>query len=325
MKPMSILIALIALLITASPSFADIHGSDDWGGYGSGNGQFNRPRFISGTGDFYYGYIYVTDTDNNRVQYFTADGSFLGKWGSRGYGNGRFAWPAGIAADASYLRVYVADCANHRVQYFTHTGSFLGKWGTRGSGKGQFEYPMGVAIDRPSYNVYVCDRGNHRVQYFSSTGSYLGEWGGYGTRDGQFDQPYGIAVSYGGKIYVADTFNHRVQYFTSTGSFLGKWGSRGSADGQFDRPSGIALEWGSVFVTDYGNDRVQGFRATVRSSRNGVRPARAAGSSMVRSAYSHKRIHGIVTPIYTLWTGTTTAYNGSGGLTPALRRRRWAA
>jgi DNA-binding beta-propeller fold protein YncE len=51
------------------------------------------------------------------VQYFNANGSFLGKWGSQGTGDGQFDLPAGVAVDGSG-NVFVADSDNHRIQKF---------------------------------------------------------------------------------------------------------------------------------------------------------------------------------------------------------------
>jgi DNA-binding beta-propeller fold protein YncE len=42
--------------------------------------------------------------------------------------------------------------------------------------------------------------------------------------------------------------------------FMGMWGSQGSGDGQFATPDGIAVDVdGSVYVTEYVNDRIQKF------------------------------------------------------------------
>ena len=73
--------------------------------------------------------MYVTDTDNDRIQVFDAAGNFLRKWSVRD--------PSGIALDASGA-VYVADERNARIQVFDAQGNFLREWGEFGSGDGQF-------------------------------------------------------------------------------------------------------------------------------------------------------------------------------------------
>jgi hypothetical protein len=55
-------------------------------------------------------------------------GTFLGKWGSYGSGDGQFDYPYGVAV-APDGTVYVADSGNHRIQRFSATGAFLGKVG----------------------------------------------------------------------------------------------------------------------------------------------------------------------------------------------------
>ena len=62
------------------------------------------------------GYIFVSDSGNNRVQMFTSDGQYvrhLGKWGSN---MGEFKGIEGIAVNSQLGQVLVADRENHRVQ-----------------------------------------------------------------------------------------------------------------------------------------------------------------------------------------------------------------
>lgn len=64
------------------------------------------------------GNVYVAEWGNNRIQKFTADGTFITKWGSHGTANGQFNDPTGIAVDSSG-NVYVADYDNYRIQVFS--------------------------------------------------------------------------------------------------------------------------------------------------------------------------------------------------------------
>ena len=77
--------------------------------------------------------MYVADTDNNRIQVFSSNGTFISKWGRYGgaAGNGTLGAPAGIAIDLEG-NVYVADTANHRIQVFSSNGTFISKLGTYG-------------------------------------------------------------------------------------------------------------------------------------------------------------------------------------------------
>ena len=64
-----------------------------WGSKGTGNDQFQRPHDVAFDSK---GFVYVTDRENNNVQKFTHNGTFVKAWGSRGSGNGQFVIPYSI-------------------------------------------------------------------------------------------------------------------------------------------------------------------------------------------------------------------------------------
>lgn len=67
---------------------------------------------VDGDGD-----VYVTDTYNNVVKTFSAQGDLLATWGTEGTGPGQLGYPLGIAvAENGYA--YVADFLSHRVNYY---------------------------------------------------------------------------------------------------------------------------------------------------------------------------------------------------------------
>jgi hypothetical protein len=255
----------------------------EFGYYGDDDGQFHLPEDVVVGPD---AVIYVADTGNHRIQYFDADGNFLGQFGSYGDAilsqgdsaeDARFKSPSGVATSAWHL--------------------------TQGLTNG----PQG-----DYYFLYVADTGNHRIQRFKIEKSgfgfdengngeplYDGEWGYYGDEDGQFNSPEGIDVdpiqtpqdlegtsgvyctieNWEAHVYVADTGNHRVQFFTLDGTFVGQFGQYGDGEAEFRVPQdvgvGIRLEGGlggegsmvqtcaprlvDVYVADTGNHRVQYF------------------------------------------------------------------
>ena len=73
--------------------------------------------------------MYVADYDNNRIQKFNSNGTFITKWGSNGSADGQFNDPQGVAVDSSG-NVYVADYYNNRIQKFNSNGTFITKWGS---------------------------------------------------------------------------------------------------------------------------------------------------------------------------------------------------
>ena len=85
-----------------------------WGSEGSKIAEFNYPHSIVVDPT---GHVYVTDENNNRVQEFDSNGTFIRKWGSNGSSEGQFLKPEGIDLDSSG-NVYVADTGNSRIQKF---------------------------------------------------------------------------------------------------------------------------------------------------------------------------------------------------------------
>ena len=65
------------------------------------------------------GNVYVTDTFNDRVEIFDADGGFIRTFGSAGDGPGHFQRPKGIAIDPDG-HIWVVDAAQDRVLSLIH-------------------------------------------------------------------------------------------------------------------------------------------------------------------------------------------------------------
>jgi DNA-binding beta-propeller fold protein YncE len=65
-----------------------------------------------------HGDVYVADSFNYRIQKFDTNGAFLMMWGSFGYNDGQFSYPAGIAIDR-FGDIYITDIFQNNVQIFT--------------------------------------------------------------------------------------------------------------------------------------------------------------------------------------------------------------
>ncbi len=222
-----------------------------WGGPGSGDGQFNNPAGIAVDPS---GFVYVADMNNHRVQKFTDMGAYVSQWTD----NGGYVSPVGIALDGSG-NVWVADLGGN-VWETTNMGTPITQWGTAGNG------PIGITLD-PSNDVYVAFRLSNQVIKYAGDGTTLGSWGASspaaGSADGSFNNPHGLVVNPSGDVAVADLGNDRLQVFDPSGAFLLKWGAPGYGTGQMEQPNFIAVDpAGNFYVTDNTNDNVSVFTGT---------------------------------------------------------------
>jgi DNA-binding beta-propeller fold protein YncE len=125
-------------------------------------GDFGAPQGVALDKD---GNVYVTDTLNNRVEIFDADGNFISLFGKHGDGPGYFARPKGIAVDGDG-HIWVADEMADRLQVFNREGHLLTYVGIgHGEMPGQFKALVGVAIDKQN-RVFTTEQYPGRLQMF---------------------------------------------------------------------------------------------------------------------------------------------------------------
>lgn len=125
-------------------------------------GDFAAPQGVAVDKD---GNVYVTDTLNDRVEIFDADGNFISTFGKNGDGPGYFARPKGIAVDCDG-HIWVADQMQDRLQVFNREGQLLTYIGYgHGNLPGQFKALVGVAIDKQN-RVFTTEQYPGRMQMF---------------------------------------------------------------------------------------------------------------------------------------------------------------
>ena len=219
-----------------------------FGGEGSSAGMFDLPWGVAVNER---NEIAVTDGDNNRVQIFSSDGTYLRSFGSMGDQEGEFNEPTGIA----YLNngnTVVADSENNRLQIFTEQGEYLTQIGGEGNLDHQFNYPWGLSVDSDG-NIIVADSNNKLIKIFTPSGQFLRKFGG---EDLLVDPCHCIRKDQ--YFIVSDWGDHSIKVFNTDGDFLYKFGNEGEGDGEFYGPKYLSVDKaGHLMVCDSANDRVQ--------------------------------------------------------------------
>jgi streptogramin lyase len=263
--------------------------TSSFGALGSGAGQLSGPQ---GEAVDSNGNVWVADSQNNRVDEFTAAGEFklAFGWGVKdgkakaetctsttgckpgltGSGNGEFGSGdfyglkiGGVAISGS--DVWVVDGGNDRIEEFTTGGAYVTKIGV-------LVGPEGIATT-PNGNVWVSSYGYGALQEFAPSGS---EVHGYTLT---YQGPRGLSVDPQGNLWVAEPRYNRLAKYSPEGTFelyLG-WhvnkngaeqletctsecqeGTAGGGEGQFSAPGYVASDAaGNLWVDDLGDDRVQ--------------------------------------------------------------------
>src|ERR671912_38704 len=262
-----VIYGILSILIYSISFYGNIFGETNtidyqflykFGGKGSEDGQLISPHSIDIDKD---GYVYVTDTGNDRIQKYSPDGKFILKWGNEDTGGrGAERTPHQLTVDYNGY-VYLTDTNGHQILKFDENGKFIQSYGSKGSTEGKFLEPHGIVFDSNN-TMYVTDMKNSRVQVFDKDFNFIRQWGSFGTGPGQFSGTI-PGIDYYEKedlVFVADKRSTNFQVFDENGKSISKYGSKGKQDGQFNRPEDIAIDpEGKVFVADTGNSRIQVF------------------------------------------------------------------
>ncbi|KAF0208802.1 MAG: NHL repeat containing [Actinobacteria bacterium] len=121
-------------------------------------------RMLEAPGGFYYpngvavaknGDIFVSDSNNRRVQVFDKAGAFK-------YIISTSGTPRGVVIDKEQ-RLYVVDAFAHTIDIYNLQGKRIAGFGGNGVELGKFQYPTDIAIDKRG-RLFISDRENNQVQ-----------------------------------------------------------------------------------------------------------------------------------------------------------------
>lgn len=122
-----------------------------WGVRGKGNGEFHLPHSIVLDSK---GRVLVGDRENNRIQVFDAEGTFLEAWPG-------FA-PFGMEFD-SQGTLFVADGRANAILQVDSSGRVIGSFGRKGDGPGEFRLPHMLAADADGH-LFIAEVDGKRLQ-----------------------------------------------------------------------------------------------------------------------------------------------------------------
>ncbi len=174
-------------------------------------GELKNPKAI------YVGatYIYVADTENNRVEILDLEGNGVRDFGYRGLVPGTFITPEGITKSGE--KIIVSDSSTHRVSIFDEHGIFekyMAHEDLSIENKVYLKAPEDIFTDENG-NTYVLDTGNERVQVFDAEYNLILLFGEKGDGNTQFNGIKDIWVT-DKNIYIADSNNKSIKIFDKT-------------------------------------------------------------------------------------------------------------
>jgi len=226
-----LLVIILLLSYTCKNEDGDDENNGDitiqrFGGPGTENGKFgNSPRGITIGTD---GHVYVSDTANNRVQKFTANGVYERKWNC--------SQPYGLVVNMDW--VYVCSVPS-KIEIFLLDGTPYDSWNIPDINDRSGGMAV-VDIDVDANGMfYILDNIDRAVKKFNSSGVFMGSFR-VDTVDNLTWGPLGIAVV-SDQVFVTDAANHKVNVWNVNGTFIRSIGSQGSQNGQFYAPTGIAV------------------------------------------------------------------------------------
>jgi tripartite motif-containing protein 71 len=188
-----------------------------WGGYGTGEGQFNTPGGLAIVNNE----VFVADSNNNRIQVFsTVDAKFIRQWGVFGTDDGGLCQVKQVVPVSTDGPVYVVD--THKMQKFDRQGNFICKWPKRRLTRTD-DISVAVGADE---TVFVADSRYHDIEVFSPTGRWIRQWNIAGMRSpkNRFNRCRIVIVL--DLLFVSDFFNQCIHVYRQDGQLIHKWNLR---------------------------------------------------------------------------------------------------
>jgi hypothetical protein len=241
---------------------------------GNRNDQFSNPVFVAFVSIPQKRGLYVSDSQNNRIQYYNRISRGKYEYGVTISIPGKYK-PCGISINNHIIAVAVVKSKSQSQIniYETVTNRYIKSVGSTMNMRiiESILLPINTNDNNHDQYVIVADKGNDRILIISiendSIMHSLGSTKGDG--DDQFNHPSDIAIdtTYDPNILaVSDYYNHSIKYYSLLNyQYITRMGTgkRGLRLGEFSRPIGIDISDKYMVVSEgggIGNKRIQLFR-----------------------------------------------------------------
>lgn len=238
---------------------------DSFGTGGTGPLEFANPYGVAIAVDPHLGeLLYVSDSNNNRVQVLELDGTFVAEVGSFGDfddpGTTTFSRRVAVGPTGD---IWISDLWGTRVVRWERTATdwvFDAQFGTAQQTEtdAALNSPHGMTFTAAG-DLVVADRVHHRLLTYNPQGELVDVCGERGFDPTHFNWPRDVAVDTAtGQRWVADTNQDRLHIVPADCSFGVFIGSTGGDLGEFLKPGGIAIRDTDriAFVADSQNHRL---------------------------------------------------------------------
>ncbi|CAF1394786.1 unnamed protein product [Rotaria magnacalcarata] len=260
-------------LFSAGSSYATTVAGQANGQWGTNSYYLNQaPYAITDSS----GNLYVSDMQNNRVQYFaygTLTGVTVAGAGGSGSSMNQLNNPRGLALDSNTNKLYIADTNNHRIMCYVvgvSSGTVVAGGNGQGTLNNQLNTPIGLYLDVSSNSLFIANCYSHNIIRWvvnASTWTLIAGApnGQSGSTSTFLNFPFNFIFDSSGNLYVADTNNHRIQLFLS-GQFngttiAGVTAVSGSDANKLNSPRSLVLDSNlNLYVADTWNNRIQYFQ-----------------------------------------------------------------
>ncbi len=201
------------------------------------------------------GFIYSVDFGTQNLYKYTKDGTLVFQTGASGSTPGKLSHPTSVTVypDGGVL---VVSYQPGNIQRLAVPEYELLSVIDDVPYSGGLWFPFDIAVG-PDGSRYVTEIGNSEIYKFDSDGIYLMNWS-IPTNS----WPMGIDVDPAGNVYVTAGLDDKVYKYDSNGNLTLEMGETGTGPGQLASPIDVVYHNGSIYVSEYVNDRISVFNAT---------------------------------------------------------------